>query len=311
MSVMASAVPAQSNAPHCTLLPRPYPTNTYKTGDLLLDPRDPSSTLLRTKALSPRDHDDTRMTAYYKDVATISPSTGNFTRSLGGAALIRRPRRAGTRFCSISAEKSSVRALKDPFGSFEKTVRAPEAGSWLRRAALQHKPVYWVAAVREVTNASYSHAVANDAGNGLLNVRRTSFSEQQQAQDAEEDENGDVDGEAMRAKMAARGGHRRRDSAFEEPTFTKTDVLGAEIRECRVKVVQDTATSPSSPTATRGGMPRWRWTYVSVADPQKGEEVQLAVGMGAPLDQEEVADLWEEADLNEEEEEEWEEEDDE
>ncbi|EKG09816.1 hypothetical protein MPH_13116 [Macrophomina phaseolina MS6] len=252
------------------------------------------------------------MTAYYKDVATISPSTGNFVRSLGGAALIRRPRRQGTRFCSISAEKSSVRALKDPFGAFEKTVRAPEASAWLLRAAEQHKPVYWVAAVREVTNASYAHAVANDAGNGLLSVRRTSFSEQQHALEAEEDENGDVDGEAMRRKMQARGGHRRRDSAFEEPTFTKTDVLGAEIRECRVKLVKDAAMSPSSPNATRGGMPRWRWSYISVRDERKGgEEVQLAVGLGAPLDQEEVADLWEEGNIDEEEEEEWEEEDDE
>ncbi|KAK0662613.1 hypothetical protein DIS24_g1837 [Lasiodiplodia hormozganensis] len=301
MSVMASAAPAQqqATAPHCALLPRPYPTHTFAVGDLLTDLRHPTTTTLRTEALSTKDYDDTRMTAYYKDVASISPATGNFTRSLGGELLIKKPKRAHTRFCSISAEKASVRALKDPFGAFEKSVKAPEASSWLLRAANAHSQLYWVAAVREVTNASYAHAATADAGNGLVSVRRTSFSEQQAADEPQEDENGDVDGDAMRAKM---GGFRRRDSAFEEPTRTKTDVLGAEIRECRIKVVQDTAGSPTSPMDRRASMPRWRWTYVTATD-EKGQDVQLAVGLGAPLDQEEVADLWEEGDLEEEEEE--------
>ncbi|GME45830.1 hypothetical protein BKCO1_10300011 [Neofusicoccum parvum] len=297
MSVLSHAAAAHSPAgtPHCALLPRPFPTHTYAVGDLLTDLRAPSTTTLRTAALSARDYDDTRLTAYYKDVASISPATGNFTRSHGGELLIRKPRRAGTRFCSISAEKASVRALKDPFGAFEKSVRAPEARDWLLRAARAHAPVYWVAAVRELTNASYAHAAAADAGNGLLAVRRASFGEQAAAEEAElrEDENGDVDGEAMRRKMR---GHRRRDSAFEEPTKTKTDVLGAEIREVRVKV-----TRPDAPHAPRDL--KWKWTYLKAAD-ENGEECQVAVGLGAPLDQEEVADLWEEGDLAEEDEEE-------
>ncbi|KAL0262353.1 hypothetical protein SLS55_003799 [Diplodia seriata] len=302
MSVMASAAPAhqQATAPHCTLLPRPYPTHTFAVGDLLTDLRHPTTTTLRTDALSTKDYDDTRLTAYYKDVASISPATGNFTRSLGGELLIKKPKRAHTRFCSISAEKASVRALKDPFAAFEKSVKAADASGWLLRAANAHSPLYWVAAVRELTNASYAHAQAADAGNGLLTVRRTSFSEQQQAAADEEDENGDVDGDAMRAKMGRMGGFRRRDSAFEEPTRTKNDVLGAEIRECRVKVIKDMAGSPTSPHERRASMPKWRWTYVA-AKGENGEEVQLAVGLGAPLDQEEVADLWEEGDLEEEE----------
>lgn len=303
MSVLSHAatspVAAHPNTPHCSLLPRPFPTHTYAVGDLLTDLRTPGPTTLRTRALSARDYDDTRLTAYYKDVATISPATGNFTRSLGGELLVRRPKRQGTRFCSIAAEKSSVRALKDPVAAFAKTVRADGAQAWLLRAAAARKPVYWVAAVREVTNASYAHAATTDAGNGLLAVRRTSFSETQRAAEPEVDENGDVDGDAMRAKAR---GHRRRDSAFEEPTCTKTDVLGAEIREVRVRV-----TRADVPHSTKDL--KCRWTYLKAE--VEGEEVQLAVGLGAPLDQEEVADLWEEEELGEEEEEEEDDDDDE
>ncbi|KAK7612877.1 hypothetical protein JOL62DRAFT_539886 [Phyllosticta paracitricarpa] len=244
------------------LLPKPFPSATYVVGDLLTDPTNPTApTLHRPKgALSDRDYDDTRTTAYYKDIATVSPASGNFARSLGGELLVRRPKRADIGFCSIEAERAAVRGFKSNTDAFEKAVFSEGAKQWLLKAAEAHKPVYFVAAVQEVVNAKYSHAQARDAGNGLLEVEKEARSPSDPSEEA------------------------RRDSAFEKPTHTKTDVLGLELREVRVKLTKEEMPQKKCDL-------KFEWLNLDV----EGQEgMKLAVGLGQPLDQEELVDLWEE-----------------
>lgn len=261
------------------LLPKPFPTATFIVGDLLTDPTNPAApNLYRPKgALSDRDYDDTRTTAYYKDVATVSQTSGNFVRSLGGELLVRRPKRADVGFCSIEAERAAVRGFKSNTDAFEKVVASEGAKQWLLKAAESHKPVYFVAAVQEAVNAKYSHALARDAGNGLVEVEKEVRSP---SVSMSNEEAIDLSGEAT-ANMRPM---KRRDSAFEKPTHTKTDVLGLELREVRVKLTKDEMPQ-------KKGDLKFEWLNLDV----EGQEgMKMAVGLGQPLDQEELVDLWEE-----------------
>ncbi|KAK7512458.1 uncharacterized protein IWZ02DRAFT_461744 [Phyllosticta citriasiana] len=259
------------------LLPKPFPSATYVVGDLLTDPTNPTApTLHRPKgALSDRDYDDTRTTAYYKDIATVSPASGNFARSLGGELLVRRPKRADVGFCSIEAERAAVRGFKSNTDAFEKAVFSEGAKQWLLKAAEAHKPVYFVAAVQEVVNAKYSHAHARDAGNGLLEVEKEARSPSDPSEEAV-----DLTTEAPANKRPMK----RRDSAFEKPTHTKTDVLGLELREVRVKLTKEEMPQKKCDL-------KFEWLNL---DLEGQEGMKLAVGLGQPLDQEELVDLWEE-----------------
>ncbi|KAF2142726.1 uncharacterized protein K452DRAFT_286363 [Aplosporella prunicola CBS 121167] len=285
-----------NTAPHCAILPKPFPTGTYTVGQLMTDPRAPR-TFLSTKTLRDKDYDDTRMTAWYKDVAALS-SQGNFLKSLGGELLVPRPRRNSTRLVSIEAEKFAVRALKQPIAAFTQVTHAPAAGTFLLQAAQAKKPVYFVAATQELTNASYSHARARDAGNGLVEVareRRGSMADAPPTIDEEAVAESPTDTAAPAIGEPRPRWQRRRDSGFEEPTHTKSDVLGVELREVRVRIQPREAAMPTSGTHKRRGSvrdPEFEWTEVRVPADEEGEETVLRVGLGPALDQEELSDLW-------------------
>ncbi|KAF2091120.1 hypothetical protein K490DRAFT_54023 [Saccharata proteae CBS 121410] len=268
--------------PHPVLLPRPFPTpSIYTLGSLLSTPSSssPASTLPGDTLLTPRDHDDTHMMAYYKDVALIAQHKNTFLASLGGELLVEPPR-AGTALVSIEAERCFTRTLKRPWDAFRRVVESVEGRAWLVGQAARRggsAVVCFVQAVMEVENARYRRCGARDAGNGLVEVCPAQSATPMMA----------VSPLAVGKRPEMRS---RRDSGFDEPTFTKRDVVGVEIREVLVRVEM-----PDRPHEI--GDLDYRWTYVKM-----GEE-QLAVGLGRALGQEEVLGFWDEEDEGEEDEE--------
>jgi len=148
--------------PELALLPQPLPAADLPCGQLVS-----KSSKYNPTTLEDRDYDDIG-TMWYKDVIFYNTEDGRFVESFGGTHLLQRPLDKGTEAATIEAEQQHVRLLKDAEAAIQK-VRADEsARKWIK----DQDEAGFVAANRQLANASYKRARLVDVGNGNYEVVR-------------------------------------------------------------------------------------------------------------------------------------------
>lgn len=238
------------STPRPILLPKPYPSDTYAVGQLL-----DANEAVDPDILTHKDFDDTHVANWYKDIISVGPS-GFFTASLGGEHLVETPA-PGTQLVCLEAEKMAIRCLKNPEQAFAKTCAKRFVADWLKDMARKSKPVYFVTAVQEVENASLKPASFVDAGNGLAEVVTKMDNEESK--------------------------RRRKDSGFDEPTGSKTDVVGVELRKVLVWIDDLINDVPELDC---------RWLPLNTPEGVHGED-RVAVGLGDVVEDVDFTMLWE------------------
>lgn len=171
--------------PQFLVLPTPFPSSSFALGQLLSDPLSSESISFKPSTKPAFNKPTTQ--SHYEDLIAQDEEE-RFVSGLGKDAM------SSGKTVSLKADEMSLATLADPSATFEALRRDTETQNFLRKTALQHRPLYFVTGIQKLKNASYRRSPAKEGSTEAtgrqvrlpMHIRRDSAELESEEEDAKE-----------------------------------------------------------------------------------------------------------------------------